>query len=264
MDLQIIAIILGLVEGITEFLPISSTGHLILVGDALQFLGPKAATVEIVIQSGAILAVLLLYRKRFFGLLDFSAPQRPFQGWDGVVKLGVASTPALLLGFLLSKSIKAHLFNPTSVAAALIAGGAAMLIVEKRRPAARTESLEALTVRQVFLIGCFQCIALWPGVSRSGATIIGAMLLGVSRATAAEFSFLAAIPVLLAATGYELLKSADGLTSADVPFFAIGFLVSFMSATIAVRGFIKIISHWSLKPFAIYRIILGGIVLSVL
>lgn len=264
MDTNIIAIILGLVEGITEFLPVSSTGHLILVGDALQFLGPKAATFEIVIQSGAILAVLLLYRKRFLALLDFSATQRPFQGWNGVVKLAVASVPALLLGYMLNKSIKAYLFNPASVAAALIVGGLVMLLVENRRPSTRTEFLEDLTVRQVFLIGCFQCLALWPGVSRSGATIVGAMLLGVSRAAAAEFSFLVAIPVLLAATGYELLKGADILTAADIPMFAIGFLVGFMSATIAVKGFIKIISHWSLKPFAIYRIILGGIVLSVL
>ncbi|NDC36859.1 MAG: undecaprenyl-diphosphate phosphatase [Proteobacteria bacterium] len=264
MDVQIIAIILGIVEGVTEFLPISSTGHLILVGNALQFLGEKAATFEIVIQSGAILAVLLLYRQRFIALLDFSAKDRPFHGQDGALKLALACAPALLAGFLFSKSIKQHLFNPTAVAIALIVGGIIMLVVERRRRAPSTESLEALTLPQVFLIGCFQCLALWPGISRSGATIVGAMLLGVSRAAAAEFSFLIAIPILLAATGYELLKSFHALTAADLPIFALGFLVSFISATFAVKGFIKIISHWSLIPFAIYRIILGAIVLSVL
>jgi undecaprenyl-diphosphatase len=264
MDLHIIAIILGIVEGITEFLPISSTGHLILVGDALQFLGDKAATFEIVIQGGAILAVLLLYHRRFLALLDFSAPGRPFQGWDGIAKIALACAPALLLGFFLGKPIKQHLFNPTSVAVALIVGGVIMLIVERRRKPASTESLEALTFRQVLLIGCLQCFALWPGISRSGATIVGAMMLGVSRAAAAEFSFLIAIPILFAATGYELIKSFHTLTTADFPVFGIGFLVSFISATLAVKVFIRLISHWSLTPFAIYRIILGAVVLSVL
>jgi undecaprenyl-diphosphatase len=261
MDLLVIAVILGLVEGITEFLPISSTGHLILVGDALNFLGDKAGTFEIVIQSGAILAVLVLYKERFLGLLKPAELGDSFRGISGISKLACACAPAMFLGFILHKSIKFYLFNPASVATALIVGGLVMLWLEHRRPAASINSLETITHRTAFLIGCFQCFALWPGISRSGATIVGAMLLGAKRAVAAEFSFLIATPILLAATAYELYKSFHLLSASDLPVFLMGFFVSFISALLAVKAFVRILSHWSLVPFAIYRIALGAVVL---
>jgi undecaprenyl-diphosphatase len=261
MDLLVIAVILGLVEGITEFLPISSTGHLILVGDALNFLGDKAGTFEIVIQSGAILAVLVLYKERFLGLLKPAELGDSFRGISGISKLACACAPAMFLGFILHKSIKFYLFNPASVATALIVGGLVMLWLEHRRPAASINSLETITHRTAFLIGCFQCFALWPGISRSGATIVGAMLLGAKRAVAAEFSFLIATPILLAATAYELYKSFHLLSASDLPVFLMGFFVSFISALLAVKAFVRILSHWNLVPFAIYRIALGAVVL---
>ena len=260
MDPLSIAALLGIVEGLTEFLPVSSTGHLILVGHLMKFFGEKETTFEIVIQSGAILAVLLLYWRRFLGLLDFSDPNAGFKGRNGIVKLAVACAPAFLLGALLHKPMKA-LFVPPWVAAALIIGGLVMLVVEARRPKVTVESLEQISLKHAFLIGLAQCIALWPGISRSGSTIVAAMLLGISRGAAAEFSFLLATPVLIAATGFALLKGMHALSIADLPLFAVGFVVSFLSALIAVKGFIKMISHWTLRPFAWYRLVLGAIVI---
>ncbi|MDO9630378.1 MAG: undecaprenyl-diphosphate phosphatase [Humidesulfovibrio sp.] len=260
-----IAVIMGLVEGLTEFLPVSSTGHLILAGHALSFTGPKADTFEIAIQLGAILAVVVLYHDRFLGLLK-ADPQRSFSGPRGIWLLFLTSLPALGLGFLTHKAIKAHLFGPKTVALALFVGAVMMLVVEARaarikRPLKRpVDSLDAMTPKLALGIGLFQCLALWPGFSRSGATIMGGMLLGTGRKTAAEYSFLAAVPVMCAAVGYDLLKNWRLFESGDLVFLGIGFVVSFVSGWAAVKGFISLLSRFTLKPFAWYRVALAPLV----
>lgn len=260
-----IAVIMGLVEGLTEFLPVSSTGHLILAGHALDFTGAKADTFEIAIQLGAILSVVVLYHERFLGLLK-TDPARPFSGPRGIWLLFLTSLPALGLGFLAHKAIKAHLFGPRTVALALLVGAVLMFVVEARaarlkRPLKRpVDSLDALTPGLALGIGLFQCLALWPGFSRSGATIMGGMLLNTGRKTAAEYSFLAAVPVMCAAVGYDLLKNGHLFASGDLVFLAVGFAVSFVSGWAAVKGFIGLLSRFTLRPFAWYRLALAPLV----
>ena len=237
-----IAVVQGLVEGLTEFLPVSSTGHLILVGHYLDFEGSRANTFDIVIQSGAILAVILLFLKRFLRLFDFKDTSG-FAGTHGLGKLAIACLPAFLLGPPLHHVIKEYLFAPLPVAFALIVGGIIMIFVESRKKTSTTHRIESITYKQAFIIGVAQCLAMWPGVSRSGSTIIAGMLLGLDRFVAAEFSFLVAAPVLIAATAYELLKSLHDLTMSDMPLFLIGFVVSFISGIIAVKGFFTFIKH---------------------
>lgn len=256
------AVLLGLVEGLTEFLPVSSTGHLILAGDALGFAGPRAATFEIAIQFGAILAVLFLYRQRFFNLLRPSSRNggRRFAGLYGMGLLVLTTLPGATLGLLAGSAIKERLFTPGSVAAALLAGALLMLLVEwwaARHPReSRCRSLDELTPALALGIGCCQCMALWPGFSRSASTIMGGMLLGMSRETAAEYSFLAAVPIIAGATGYDLLKSLHLFSASDLPFFAVGSLFAFLSALLAIKTFITLLGRITLRPFAIYRIIL--------
>ena len=258
-----IAVIMGLVEGLTEFLPVSSTGHLILAGHALDFTGAKADTFEIAIQLGAILAVAVLYRERFLGLAK-ADPARPFSGARGVWLLFLTSLPALVVGFLAHGAIKAHLFGPSTVALALLAGGVLMLVVEahaaKMSRVRLVGGLDSLSPRLALLIGLFQCLSLWPGFSRAGATIMGGMLVGVDRKTAAEYSFLAAVPVMCAAVGYDLLKNGHLFASGDLAFLSIGFAVSFVSGWAAVKGFIGLLSHCTLRPFAWYRLALAPLV----
>lgn len=258
----IIATLLGIVEGVTEFLPVSSTGHLIVAGHLLGFVGDTADTFEVFIQLGAILAVVYLYWRRFLDLLKFNGttPQEGFAGWSGIAKLGLGCIPAFVAGFLLHSYIKTHLFSPDVVAVSLIAGGIILLLMKDdgQQP---VFSLDAVTYKQSFLIGLFQILALCPGVSRSGSTIVGAMLVGCRRSVAAEFSFLLAVPTMCAAVGYDLLKSASHLTSADIPMFVVGFFVSFITAIIAIKGFVAFLNRTSLKPFGIYRIIFGLVVL---
>jgi len=265
MNYLAIAIALGVLEGLTEFIPVSSTGHLILMGDLLSFTGPKADSFNVFIQLGAILAVVALYPHRFLALFDFSRAHgdKPvgFRGMDGISKLVVTSIPALFFGALFHEAIKTRLFTPLPVAAALLLGGIIMVWIERRERTVLTTSVEELTLRQCFGIGLFQCLALWPGMSRSGSTIIGGMLLGLERKLAAEFSFLAAVPIMCAAVGYDLLKSRVFLEAADIPFFALGFLVSFVVAVAAIRFFVAIVSRYSLIPFGWYRIALGILVL---
>lgn len=260
-----IAVIMGLVEGLTEFLPVSSTGHLILAGHLLHFTGPKADTFEIAIQLGAILAVVALYRERFFGLLR-TDPDKPFSGPRGVLLLFLTSLPALAVGFLAHKTIKTHLFGPRTVALALLAGALLMFVVEARalrqgrarkRPA---DSLDRMTPKLALGIGLFQCLALWPGFSRAGATIMGGMLCGADRKTAAEYSFLAAVPVMCAAVGYDLLKNWRLFESGDLLFLGLGFAVSFVGGWAAVKGFIGLLSRFTLRPFAWYRLALAPLV----
>lgn len=260
------AVVLGIVEGLTEFLPVSSTGHLIIFGHLIEFTGPRADSFEIFIQLGAILAVVVLYFRRFLGLLKIDQGLKispaSFTGASGLLKLFLACLPAFILGAALHHVIKEKLFGSVPVAAALIIGGLIMLWVERLRLNVRTEQLDQISFAQSLKVGLFQCAALWPGVSRSAATIIGGMIVGLRRDIAAEFSFLVAVPVMVAATAYDALKSWSGLTAADVPVFTIGFIVSFFTALAAVRLFIAVIKRFSLTPFAIYRILLGAGVLA--
>ncbi len=261
------AIILGLVEGITEFLPISSTGHLIIAGRIIGFEGDRASTFEIFIQLGAILAVVFLYWQRFVRLiptrLSFDADQG-LNGLHGLLLLAITSIPALALGFVGHDFIKSELFSPTTVAIGLGVGGVAILLIEPRLPRSRISGLDSITWQIALGIGLFQCLALWPGVSRAAATIVGAMILGVERKTAAEYSFLAAVPALCAAAGYDLLKSLDVLQTSDILIFGIGFVVAMISAWFAIRSFIRLLGTHTLKPFGWYRIAVAVVVLAVM
>ena len=261
----LISIILGLVEGITEFIPVSSTGHLIVVGEYLGFQGEKSSTFEIFIQSGAILAIVILFRQKFFNLLRPQNAAAGMQGRSGLIRLGIACLPFVILGALFGKKVKALLFTTGSVSIALVVGGIVMLLVERRkREGHQVLNMDDISLRQAFIIGVCQCAALWPGISRSGATLVGASLLGIGRTAAAEFSFFLAVPILLAATGYDLLKSLHLLSSADIPIFGLGFVVSFLSALVAIKVFLSLLKRWGLEPFAWYRIGLGLLILCCL
>jgi undecaprenyl-diphosphatase len=262
MTPMFVAVLLGLVEGATEFLPVSSTGHLIIAGRLLGFEGPKAATFEIFIQLGAILAIVVIEWRRFLGLLWFD-PARPFSGLRGIGLLALTTAPALLAGGLLHDVIKQRLFGTVPVAAALFAGGVAILLVEAFRPAPRITGVDGISWREALVVGLFQCLALWPGMSRSGATIVGGLLCRLDRRAAADYSFLAAVPTMIAATAYDLLKSRGDLGGADVAPFAVGFVVAFLSAWAAVRFFIALLGRTTLRPFAWYRIAIAPAVLLV-
>ena len=264
MDNLLYAALMGIVEGLTEFLPVSSTGHLIIVGDLLGITGEAASTFEVAIQLGAILAVAWLYRDRFLGLLRRD-PARAMSGMRGLTLLFLTTLPASVAGLLLHDAIKA-LFFPASVAWALGVGAVAILAVEQWRP--RTSptlsskiGVDAVTPLLALGVGCFQCLALWPGFSRAAATIMGGMLLGLDRRTAAEYSFLAAVPIMVAATGYDVLKSWDLLSAGDLPFFAVGLALAFVSALAAVKWFIRLLGAATLRPFAWYRLVIAPLVL---
>ncbi len=253
------AIILGIVEGLTEFLPVSSTGHLILVGQLLGFNDDKGKVFEIAIQFAAILAVVCEYRSRLFyivkGLRSDVVSQRL------AVNLIIAFMPAAILGFLFLKQIKYYLFNPFVVASAFILGGFLIIWAEKREHVVHAESVEELTWRDALKVGFAQALAMIPGTSRSGATIIGGLFFGLSRRAATEFSFFLAIPTMFAATLYDIYKSRHLFSIDDLALFALGGIVSFISAFIAVRGLIRFISRHDFTIFAWYRIIFGFIVL---
>jgi len=257
------AVILGVVEGLTEFLPVSSTGHLIVASDLLGQAGEKGKVFDIVIQLGAILAVCWEFRVRigaaFRGLARDPVQQR------FAANLFVAFLPAAIVGLALQKQIKAHLFNPTSVAIALVVGGLVIFAVERwyaRLGAPRVTSMYDMTWRDALKVGIAQCFSLIPGTSRSGATIMGGMLFGLSRSVATEFSFFLAIPVMVAATGYEMAKNRALLTADDLAMIAVGFAVSFVAALAAVRGLIRYVAHHDFNAFAWYRIVLGIAVLA--
>lgn len=260
MDYWSIPIILGIVEGFTEFIPVSSTGHLIVSGTLLGFTGDKASTFEVAIQLGAILSVVVLYWQRFLGLIPRKINKgqgvhSALAGWPGVARVALTTMPALIVGYLAHDFIKTWLFTPVTVSWALAAGGAAILIAERWSAKVPRRSLDVLTLSQAVGIGLFQTLSLWPGTSRSAATIVGGLLLGLDRRSAAEYSFLVAVPVMLAATGYEMLKMAQAFTSQDVTQFIVGFSVSFVVAAMTVTTFIRFLSRWSLAPFAWYRIV---------
>lgn len=251
------AVALGIVEGLTEFLPVSSTGHLILFGAALEFDNHLKDTFKVFIQSGAILAVVLLYWRRFLGFLDFSHDAGGFSGWAGISKVFVACVPAFLLGALLHTTIKTHLFAPVPVAIAFLVGAVVILLIERKPRPSIITSLDQISLRQAFMVGVLQCVALWPGMSRSGATILAGMWFGFERKVAAEFSFIVGVPVLCAAAGYDLLRNWQQLRIGDVQPFGIGFVAAFIAALISVRVLVAMMQHWSLKPFAYYRIVVG-------
>ena len=245
------ALILGIVEGLTEFLPVSSTGHLILVGDLLGFNDERGKVFHIAIQTGAMLAVLWEYRGRFFRLDAFLYRN-----------LAVAFLPAALLGLTLGGPIKHYLFRPLPVALAFIAGGLIILWVEGRARTPRIERTQAMTWRDALKVGIAQCFALIPGTSRSGATIIGGMLFGLSRRAATEFSFFLAVPTLVAAGAYDFWKHRALFTAADLPMFSVGFAAAFVSAFFCVRWLVRYVATHDFRPFAWYRIAFGGVVLA--
>jgi undecaprenyl-diphosphatase len=257
-----IAVLLGVVEGITEFIPVSSTGHLILVGHLLGFVGEKAASFEVAIQLGAILSVVVLYWRRFIGLIPTPSavyPDSTLLGWSGLWRITLATIPALIVGFLARHIIKEQLFTPLAVTWALALGGVAILLAEKFVSRRRSRSLETLTATQAFGVGLFQVLALWPGTSRAAATIVGGMLVGIERKGAAEFSFLIAVPIMFAATGYELVKMRSLFAAQDFVQFGVGFVISFLVALVAIKAFVSFLSRWSLEPFAWYRIAVAAI-----
>ena len=261
--LAIKAIIMGLVEGFTEFLPISSTGHLILAGSLLDFTGTKATVFKIVIQLGAVLAVVWEYRDRVarvLGGLGSDPVQQRFAR-----NIVVAFFPAAIAGVLFSATITELLFYPTPVAIALIVGGVIILWVERHHKlyptAARVETADDMSALDALKVGFAQCFALIPGTSRSGSTIIGGMLFGLSRKAATEFSFFLAIPTLLAATVYSVFKARHDLSVADLPLFGIGGLAAFISAFLCVRWLLRFISSHDFTGFAWYRIVFGIVVL---
>jgi undecaprenyl-diphosphatase len=258
-DLLLKAAILGLVEGATEFIPVSSTGHLIVVSDWLHLVDERAKTFDIFIQLGAILAILWLYRARL-GRVVLSAREDP-NSRRFIGNLLIAFLPAALVGFAAHDWIKDQLFTPTVVAGALVVGGILILLVERWAPAPRVLEVSEVPPRTAFGIGLAQVLSLVPGTSRSGATIMGGYALGLSRVAATEFSFFLAIPVMLAATLYDLLKSWSVLSPADVPMFAVGFIVSFISAVVVVRAFLAYVSGHSFRVFAWYRIAFGALLL---
>jgi undecaprenyl-diphosphatase len=251
MDSLLHAFILGIVEGLTEFLPISSTGHLILAGDLLGFNGEQAKVFHVAIQTGAMLAVLWEYRARFFAV-DPAL-------WRN---LAVAFVPAAVLGLAFGGAIKQFLFSPVPVALAFIVGGLIILLVERRPRAARVESTRAMTWQDALKVGIAQCFALIPGTSRSGATIIGGMLFGLSRPAATEFSFFLAVPTLVAAGAYDLWKQRALFSVADLDMFAVGLAMSFVSAFVVIRWLVRYVATHDFRPFAWYRIAFGLVVLA--
>ncbi|MGH7668023.1 MAG: undecaprenyl-diphosphate phosphatase [Gemmatimonadaceae bacterium] len=262
MHAIISAIVLGLVEGITEFLPVSSTGHLILAGHAIGFVGPTADAFEIIIQLGAILAVVWLYRDLLLRVARDGMAVEESRRF--IVALFIAFLPAAIVGLATHHWITGHLFVPPVVLGALIIGGVGILAIEHWRPSPRFTTVMQIGYRTALWIGIAQVFALIPGVSRSGATIMGAMLAGVDRAAAAEFSFLLAIPVMFAATGLELWENRHLLSGSDALVFAIGFVVAFLSALVVVKWLVRFVSHRSFDVFAWYRIVFGLLLIGVL
>ena len=252
------AALLGIVEGLTEFIPVSSTAHLLLTSQLVDFTTIKNNLFEIVIQLGAILAICVIYRGKIFDLLIHfkEKSQQKF-----ILNLALAFLPAALIGLAFHGLIKAFLFNNLTIALALILGGIVMILVERRPRSSSVEELNNITPLTAFYVGLFQCLAMIPGVSRSGATIIGGLLLGLNRKIAAEFSFFLAIPTIAAASIYDLYKSSIDLTNTDLEIIFVGLLASFLSALFVVKWFINFVSKNNFVPFGFYRIVVGILVL---
>ena len=266
MDIVLLAkaVIMGIVEGLTEFLPISSTGHLILAGALLGFDDDKAKVFDIAIQTGAIFAVIIVYWQKIRDTLVALPTQRQAQRF--ALNVLIAFVPAVILGLLFGKAIKAHLFTPVVVASTFILGGFVILWAERRHARAATAprifDVGAMTPLDALKVGLVQCLAMIPGTSRSGATIIGGMLLGLSRKAATDFSFYLAIPTLIGAGAYSLYKERALLSMGDVPLFGVGLVVSFISAWLCIRWLLRYIATHSFVGFAYYRIAFGLVVLA--
>lgn len=282
-----LAVLLGLVEGLTEFLPVSSTGHLILVGHLLGFTGAVAASIDTSIQLGAILAVVAYERKKLASFLSQAFQEqamlrnyifaRPDHKWEKIfsrsaeihrnfwflIGLVIAFLPAAVLGLLAHRWIEAHLFNPHTVALALIGGGVIILAVEARPRRARFSQLDHIGVKTALWVGVAQCLSLIPGTSRSGATIIGGLLAGMDRKVATEYSFFLALPTMIAATCYKMVNSADMLTRADYVALGLGLVVSFLVAWAVIAAFLTFVQRHTLRSFAYYRLLLGAAMLLV-
>ncbi len=254
------AVILGIVEGLTEFLPISSTGHQIIVADLLNFGGERAMAFNIIIQLGAILAVVWEFRRKIFDVLLGLPKEQQAQRFT--LNLLIAFMPAVVLGVLFADLIHHYLFNPVTVAAALVVGGVIMLWAERRAHVIKVEQVDDMRWSDALKIGFVQCLAMIPGTSRSGSTIIGGLLFGLSRKAATEFSFFLAMPTMVGAAVYSGYKYRDLFQPGDFPVFAIGFVVSFIFAMIAVRGLLRFIANHSYAMFAWYRIVFGLIILA--
>lgn len=259
------AAVIGIVEGITEFLPISSTGHMIIVGNLINFQAPAypkeyVDMFEIVIQLGAILAIVVLYWKKISNSLKNLAPGRwGFKLWLNVI---VAFIPSAVVGLLLNDLIKEKLFNAVTVAFALVIGGFVMIVMENKfRRGNKTRSIDDVNLVQAFKIGCFQCLALWPGMSRSASTIMGAWISGLNNVAAAEFSFFLAIPTMIAASGFSLLKVKIAMDTTQIIALVVGFVVSFLVALVVVEKFMNFLKRKPMRIFAIYRIFIGIIIL---
>ena len=270
-ELLIKAAIMGIVEGLTEFLPISSTGHLILAGSLLGFVGDKVKVFEIAIQTGAMFAVVWEYRARLLGTLSGITSEAVAQRFARNVV--IAFVPAVVFGLALGALIKSHLFHPVPVATAFVVGGLIILWVEKRHHGAfgardllgerraRVETVDDMTALDALKVGLVQCAALLPGTSRSGATIIGSMMFGFSRKAATEFSFFLGIPTLMGAGAYSLYKQRELLSLADLPMFAVGLVFAFISALLCIRWLIRYVSTHDFRVFAYSRLVFGGLVL---
>lgn len=254
------ALILGVVEGLTEFLPISSTGHQIIVADLLDFTGDRFNAFNIIIQLGAILAVVWEFRGKIFEVVSGLPTQRKAQRFT--VNLLIAFLPAVVLGVIFADLIHHYLFNPITVATALVIGGVIMLWAERREHEVHAETVDDITWKDALKVGLAQCLAMIPGTSRSGSTIIGGLLFGLSRKTATEFSFFLAMPTMVGAAVYSGYKYRDLFQPADLPVFAIGFVTSFIFAMIAVKGLLKFIASHSYAVFAWYRIAFGLLILA--
>ena len=258
MDINLIAIIVGIVEGLTEFLPVSSTGHMIILGHMLGFDGPLASVFDVFIQLGAILSVIVLYKEKFKHFFTK-------EGWQidkglSAIHVAVGIVPVMAIAFFLHKFIKAYLFSPLTVAVGLILGAIFMIAAErhiKGKEEYLLDDVDKISIKQASMIGAFQLLSLWPGFSRSGSTIAGALFVGVTRKTAAEYSFIIAVPLMFVACIYDLLKNLKNLSGGDFQVLAIGFVVAFVVAYFSIIWFIKFLNKYSLSSFAIYRIILA-------
>ena len=274
----LVAVIMGIVEGLTEFLPVSSTGHLIFTGKLLEFTGDKAKAFMVIIQLGAILAVVWLYKEKFLYFLKveplikrikntFLGSKEQVKGLT-LIEIIAGMIPAVILGFFLRDIIKSFGFeNEISIAIALIVGGILLIIVEKAHIKTIVKDVDDVTVKQAFEIGLMQCLSLWPGFSRAGATISGGVFFGLDRKAAAEFSFILAVPIMFAASTLEILDiigAKIAFTTNDIIQLAVGFIVSFIVAYLAIVYFVKLLSKVSFIPFAVYRMILGTVALLVI
>jgi undecaprenyl-diphosphatase len=260
LSLLLTAFILGILEGLTEFLPVSSTGHLIIAGSLLGYTNEQSKVFKIVIQLAAILAICWDYRERLLHVASGLRSDPGARRFSGHILL--AFLPAAVLGVLFHSTIKFYLFNPITVAGALIVGGLLILYLEKRAYHPQIQEVDAMSWQVSLKVGFAQAVAMFPGVSRSGATIMGGLIFGLSRKAAAEFSFFLAIPTMLAATVYDVYRNWSLLHLDDLPVFAVGFVASFFAAMLAVRAFIHYVSSHSFVPFAWYRIVFGTLILA--